>query len=467
VTHSVFDATVACALWLAAAAPSVPQEAVQPADRGDQATKDVEAYVVADRTEVRAEGKVVGTLVKGDDCVIVGRAEGKWHIEHRRYGRVVLSGWIPRNDVTTDANKTLGILSEMIEKDPKNAHTHILRGHLLLRRFGNHFGAFNAAMEDLDAAVKIDPQNASFRSMRGFAADLWGYDVEAIEDYTEAIRLEADEPTHFLQRGLLLLRQRKYDRALDDLNTALNPESKLQLAPHPQVLAYRERCRARAFVGDFGGARQDYEAERKLMGSGWPPKAGDDFERWREVYLDLGQQRYQEVVDRTGKQIAQWRNDRGDKFPSDQYLHRGMAFASLQKFAEALADYTAAFEATEDTQALYNRAWLRATCPDKTIRDARKAIDDAESAVPRREKVRQQEEQEPTWQMLAALAAAFAEGGNLKKASEQQKKAVEAAPRPYREVLLEIDKVYQQGRPLRAIGPLDFVSPETLRMNLR
>ena len=58
-----------------------------------------------------------------------------------------------------------------------------------------------AAERDLDAAVRLDPSNASAFNNRGYALNAKGEWDRALRDYDEAIRLKPDLSAAFGNRG--------------------------------------------------------------------------------------------------------------------------------------------------------------------------------------------------------------------------------------------------------------------------
>ena len=86
-------------------------------------------------------------------------------------------------------------------------------------------------------------------------------------------------------------------------------------------------------------------------------------------------------------------------------------------------------------------AWLRATCPDATIRDAAQALAHAKRAV---ELVG-----EDNAAILDSLSAAYAESGDFQQAVRWQKKAVQVALETSRQALVQRLELYESGNPYR------------------
>ncbi|HUY36304.1 MAG TPA: tetratricopeptide repeat protein [Pirellulales bacterium] len=124
-------------------------------------------------------------------------------------------------------------------------------------------------------------------------------------------------------------------------------------------------------------------------------------------------------------------------------LTRALVWFEKGDLDKALADYDEAIRIDpKDALAYNNRAWLRATCPDDSVRCGRLAIEDATKAC-----------ELSAWNgvdELDTLAAAYAEAGEFDKAIEGQRQALDLAPDGEQEDLASRLKLYQEGKPYRA-----------------
>jgi tetratricopeptide (TPR) repeat protein len=101
------------------------------------------------------------------------------------------------------------------------------------------------------------------------------------------------------------------------------------------------------------------------------------------------------------------------------FVNRGVAaYRGRQNYAQAIKDFEDAIRLNPDhALALNNKAWLLATCPDKRVRDGKKALELATKACELTE-----------WKApmyFDSLAGAYAELGNFDKAVEWMEKALE------------------------------------------
>lgn len=116
------------------------------------------------------------------------------------------------------------------------------------------------ATEDYQEALKhydgaIDPRNPDALNLyrRAASLDALGQTDRALDDYSEAIRIDPRGSLAFLGRGVLLAsRKRSYDRAIEDFSRAI------ELEPN-NVEAYIARGNAYSQIGDNGRAIADLD----------------------------------------------------------------------------------------------------------------------------------------------------------------------------------------------------------------
>ena len=136
-------------------------------------------------------------------------------------------------------------------------------------------------------------------------------------------------------------------------------------------------------------------------------------------------------------------------------LNRGWAYELKGEYKKALDDYELLLlleRAPDDPLALNNLSWLKATCPDATVRDGKKAVEAAKKACDRtgnREGM-----------FLDTLAAAHAEAGDFKAAVTAQEKALEDpgyarkyGPDAQKRLQLYKDKKPYRSEPLKPAKP--------------
>jgi tetratricopeptide (TPR) repeat protein len=118
-------------------------------------------------------------------------------------------------------------------------------------------GDLDHAIQDYSQAIKLDPKFAPAFINRGVAYDRKGEYDRAIQDYDQALALQPSAETHF-NRGNAYLAKGQYDHAIDAFNQAL------RLKPEMGA-ALDNRCWARAAVGVLKTALTDCNHALRLM----------------------------------------------------------------------------------------------------------------------------------------------------------------------------------------------------------
>jgi len=99
-------------------------------------------------------------------------------------------------------------------------------------------GEYDKAIQDLDKAIRLDPDYAGAYDNRGTAYLGKGEYDRAIQDFDQAIRLNADDEVAYVGRARTYANQGKYDRAIQAYDQALrlNPNSAYDSLWKAQVL---------------------------------------------------------------------------------------------------------------------------------------------------------------------------------------------------------------------------------------
>jgi tetratricopeptide (TPR) repeat protein len=175
--------------------------------------------------------------------------------------------------------------------------------------------------------------------------------VAKLAGLDRAIRLEPKNAGHFLARGLLYLKLRELDRAIQDFDraVALNP-------PHdpPHAAALKHRARAQTQVHHeravaLLGARQYDGAIRELDSAiNSSPDHASSFNLRGLCYAALGETR--RAIQDFDQAVQLDRN------LAEAFVNRGNIFQSSNKWERALADYSrAARLRPQDAYSLYSR----------------------------------------------------------------------------------------------------------------
>jgi tetratricopeptide (TPR) repeat protein len=234
---------------------------------------------------------------------------------------------------------------------------------------------------------------------------------------------EAGDNCYF-QRALQWDNQGNYDQAIANYNQAIC------ICPDDAV-AYNNRGYDWYMKNDFDKAIADYNQALVLCpkyaevysnrGAAWDAKGEPD--------RALGDYNEAVAVDPT---ITSAYNDRGvNEAKRGQY---DLAQADFYRSMSADPNYAAAYE---------NLGFQQATCPDPKYRDGKKAFANTSQGY-------QLDYRVDDYSADNALAAAYAESGDFKRAQEWQQKTVDLAPpkdKTFQTARLEL---YKQSKPYRS-----------------
>lgn len=270
----------------------------------------------------------------------------------------------PRSDALSFAS-TSSVLNTLLDSsDEENLSEWQKKNSILAYAYAGrankklYSGNYNEAIKGFDRAITLYP-HAQFYINRGEAKSQFGFYLESIQDYTEAIKLIRDGFIAYYNRGLSKLNSKDYAGAIQDLNKVieLNPDDTMAyfnrgIARHADAFQdHTELDRWVILLQNFE-AIQDYtEAINRN------PKKAEIYSHrgYAQIkqgwYVDAVQD-YNKVIELNPKEAA-------------AYLMRG--FAKEKKappdYAEAIQDYTKAINLNPDDtilgQAYYNRGNLK------------------------------------------------------------------------------------------------------------
>ena len=142
------------------------------------------------------------------------------------------------------------------EENAADARVHYSRGKALFDAIirtdpGNR--DYGKAIAEFDRAIRLEPGYAEAYRYRGYAYYKAARNARAIEDYSQAIRLdpkmEGGGLSPYLLRGFAWVYERKYEKAIEDYSRAIDLEPENSAAWYNRGLAYRhlgKKARARA-----------------------------------------------------------------------------------------------------------------------------------------------------------------------------------------------------------------------------
>lgn len=291
---------------------------------------------------------------------------------------------------------------------------------------------FTQAVEKCRTAIAVAPPGmltdyatelASWAlNRRGQAKADQGRHEAALRDFDDALRLNPEQWKATHNRGVLLAQAGEFARAFDDINETirLNP-----------IFAKAYSNRAALFVeaGDLDSAARDYQEAVRLD----PNLAVAHKGRGRVCHL-LGD--LEEALEHFDAAAKLRPTD------ADMLATRADLLSDLGRYANALEGYEHALALQpQSLRARRGIAWLLATCPEQSIRNAERALQEAEEAM--------ELEETPAHITLDTLAAAQANAGDFSLALDTIAEAVQAAPDAERVVYEERREMYRQARAFR------------------
>lgn len=262
-------------------------------------------------------------------------------------------------------------------------------------------GQFELALADFRAALEFDPNCWRAYHNRGVSLAQAGQFAEAFDDICRCIAINPNFAKAFSNRATLYLQASDVEHAVADYESALRLEPQLTQA----LVGYGRLCH---MTGRFDDALANLD--HAMAGT--------------EVSAEL-------------------------------CCSRGDLLVDLGRYSDALKDYARAIDLDPQFEHAYrNGAWLLATCPDDTIRDAKAALAGAQKALECGYGDR--------CAALDTLAAAQANAGQYREAVATINQAIQIAPPQARETYEERRAMYEGGQPFRTepvsdVQTADFV----------
>lgn len=122
-------------------------------------------------------------------------------------------------------------------------------------------GEFNAAIEDFNKAIKLDPKHTNAYMNSGIAKDNLEKHAEAKADFDKAIAIDPDNALTYSNRGAANYRLEKYPEAIKDFSEAIEKHNKDDDKKITYLLS-RSECFMRLQL--FDNAMDDIKAALKI-----------------------------------------------------------------------------------------------------------------------------------------------------------------------------------------------------------
>jgi tetratricopeptide (TPR) repeat protein len=155
----------------------------------------------------------------------------------------------------------------MIEREPNMPGLHFLLGRLLLSRPDADAQALDRARSEFEKELQIDPKNAAAHYVLGELAsknDNW---EEAIKQFSEAAKLDANFAEAYLGWGFALVTVKRYQEAIPPLRIAE------KLTPGNPSVHY-SLATALVRTGQKEEAEKEFAIHRSLTAAAAPPASG-------------------------------------------------------------------------------------------------------------------------------------------------------------------------------------------------
>lgn len=283
------------------------------------------------------------------------------------------------------------------------------------------------ALNDANECIRLDPRIARAYQSRGRVYCREGRIDDAIAEYNKGLSLNPDFAYLYVNRAVAYETKGDHSRAISDCNEAIRREPKL-------TDAYVDRGIAYYSLGQNDKALADYNKGIDLSPTGGT--TGNSYFNRGLLYhkthkLDAAIRDFSRVI-------------RQDPKSADAYRALGRAYADKGDYKRAVAELQTALKlAPTDTRALNSLSWLRATCPDESMRSGKDAV-----------RIGLELCRLTNWKNAAdldTLAAAYAEIGDFDKAVEYQRQVLQKVQRQdsEREGTEARLKLYQEHKPFR------------------
>jgi tetratricopeptide (TPR) repeat protein len=263
-------------------------------------------------------------------------------------------------------------------------------------------GQFDLALADFRAALEFDPNCWRAYHNRGVSLAQAGHFAEAFDDICRCVSINPKFAKGYSNRATLYVQAGDVERAVADYESALSHDPQLSQA----LVGYGRLCH--------------------MTGR-----------------LDDALAHFNRAMSQT------------DDLTAEVACSRGDLLVDLGRYREALQDYAKAIDLDPQFEHAYrNGAWLLATCPDDTVRDAEAALAGAQRALECGYGDR--------CAALDTLAAAQANAGQFQQAVATISQALQIAPEEALEAYEQRRAMYEAGQPFRTepvseVQTADFV----------
>jgi len=246
-------------------------------------------------------------------------------------------------------------------------------------------GAYDRAISEYSAALRIDPSYTAAYISRGQAAQAKGLNDQAVADCTTALGQDPGNASAHNIRGLAFLRSGRPDEAIADFSSAIRIDASYEAPYNNRGNAYLEKGNVDLAIADYGRAieitKDNPSAFRNRANAyvrkGDKSRADSDYitaaRQYQNRGLDLSRKgRYEAAIEQYTAAILL-----KTRYTPPIIYNRGLSYEKNGLYVQAVADYTEAFRFNPRfAAALLRRGLVYATKlndPDKAKADWKEA----------------------------------------------------------------------------------------------
>lgn len=235
--------------------------------------------------------------------------------------------------------------NKVLSVKPNSTEAYFLRGIAKLE-----LEDYSGAKDDFSKALECNPFMPALYYAKGFAMKRLGEYEDAEKAFTKALEFTPENTEYLMNRIEVYERQKKYDKALDDINFLLSKKSTQRHKAYEML--FLEKTQVLVEKGDTIGA--DAVATQAIREN---PK-------YAEFYSAKGLVSLLQKKDTTARRMYEAAAELGSKNIST-YINLGLLNYRAKKYENALSNYSKAIEIDpNDRQARFNRAILRCEVGD-------------------------------------------------------------------------------------------------------
>ena len=281
----------------------------------------------------------------------------------------------------------IGLIDDAIKLDPKASVNYLLHSTFVNYKSNDEIiktaltapDKLNSSstvtnLKDISKAIILEPNNPTYRAMRGLHYQATGYFDKALDNYNKAIELDPQNALAYVERGRFYKNSLKdNDKALADFNRAIELEPK-------NIFAYESRSELHKDLKNYPDAISDLKSAIELGGENPDAfnymKLGDMYQTTKNYSLAL--ENYNKAIEILPKTFT-------DHRPL-AYNSRAKLYIELGEFNKALADCDKGLELAAASQGnktdiAFLNSTKRAATEKKTFADKYGNIDITNAAA--------------------------------------------------------------------------------------